>query len=193
MNRVFLVMVVSSLLVTFGFAQTPDAGSNTDPAKPAAAAAASSATVSTPAVDAAAPAATVSPSSQTVIPPAANATRRMRPSAHPRRLSATQAATATAPAATVSPSSEPVSTTAPAATTNTVTHRGGSLWLLVSFLVLVIVLGTLTPLLGRWRKRKMLERTGSPNLSFTNETSTSEVGAKEASSELDKPQPRKVA
>ena len=32
MNRVFLVMVVSALLVTFGLAQTPDAGSNTDPA-----------------------------------------------------------------------------------------------------------------------------------------------------------------
>ena len=32
MKRVFLVMVVSALLVTFGFAQTPDAGSNTDPA-----------------------------------------------------------------------------------------------------------------------------------------------------------------
>ena len=32
MNRVFLVMVVSALLVTLGFAQTPDAGSNTDPA-----------------------------------------------------------------------------------------------------------------------------------------------------------------
>ena len=32
MNRVFLVMVVSALLVTFGFAQTPDAGSNAAPA-----------------------------------------------------------------------------------------------------------------------------------------------------------------
>src|SRR6185295_6156209 len=32
MNRVFLVMVVSALLVTFGLAQTPAAGSNTDPA-----------------------------------------------------------------------------------------------------------------------------------------------------------------
>ena len=32
MNRLFLVMVVSALLVTLGFAQTPDAGSNTDPA-----------------------------------------------------------------------------------------------------------------------------------------------------------------
>ena len=32
MKRVFLLMVVSALLVTLGFAQTPDAGSNTDPA-----------------------------------------------------------------------------------------------------------------------------------------------------------------
>lgn len=198
MKRVFLVMVVSALLVTLGFGQTPDAGSNPDPAKPAAA------TVIPPAVDAAAPAATVSPSAATVSTPAADATRRTRPSAHPRRLSATQAATATAPPATVSPSSEtvgtsavdaatpaataspsaePVSTTAPAATTTTATHRGGSLWLLISFLVLVIVLGTLTPLFGKWRKRKALERTGTPNLSFTNE----------ASSDPEKPETRKVA
>ena len=32
MKRVFLVMVVSAMLVTLGFAQTPDAGSNTNPA-----------------------------------------------------------------------------------------------------------------------------------------------------------------
>jgi hypothetical protein len=32
MKRVFLLMVVSALLVTWGFAQTPGAGSNTDPA-----------------------------------------------------------------------------------------------------------------------------------------------------------------
>ena len=32
MKRVFLLMVVSALLVTLGFAQTPAAGSNTDPA-----------------------------------------------------------------------------------------------------------------------------------------------------------------
>src|ERR1700693_5610805 len=30
MKRVFLVMVVSAMLVTLGFAQTPDASSNTD-------------------------------------------------------------------------------------------------------------------------------------------------------------------
>ena len=31
MKKVLLVMVVSALLVTLGFAQTPDAGSNTGP------------------------------------------------------------------------------------------------------------------------------------------------------------------
>jgi hypothetical protein len=316
MKRVFLLMFVSALIVTFGFAQTPDAGSNTDPAsvkgclsgtdgnytvaedgtrqifkitttsvdlkphvghdvklighrtsgtvssgaadssfavtelsmisehcaaaaaatvgavvpysetviEPTAAAAAPAATASTPAVDAAAPAATVSPSSATVSTPAVDAAApaatvspssatvstpavesaapaaKVTRSAHPRRLSATQTAAPTAPAATASPSSETVSpaaadaatpspssetvsTPAAAATTPTVTHRARSLWLLISFVVLVIVLGTLTPLLGRWRKRKLLERTGTPNLSFI----------KEASSDRDKPEPRKVA
>jgi hypothetical protein len=301
MKRVFLLMVVSALLVTLGFAQTPDAGSNTDQANikgclggsdgnytvaedgtrqifkittsgvdlkphlghdvkltghkasgavssgaadnsfavtelnmisehcaaaaaapvatvipssetviaPVAAAAASSATARTPAADAAAPAADaaapaapVSPSSATVSTPAANAAHPTRLSAHPRRLSATRAAAATAPAATVSPSaadtaianaatpvataspsSETASTPAAAATTPTVTHRRGSLSLLIAFVVLVIVLGTMAPLVGRWRKRKILERTGTPNLSFT----------KEASSDRDKPELRKVA
>jgi hypothetical protein len=179
-----------------------------DAAAPAATVSPSSATVSTPAVDAAAPAATVSPSSATVSTGAANAAHPTRSSAHPRKLSATQAAAATASAATVSPSSETVrhtaadaaadaakpattassssetaSAPAAAATTPIVTHRAGSLPLLISFAVLVIVLGTLVPLLLRWRKRKMLERTGAQNLSFTNE----------ASSDRDKPELRKVA
>jgi hypothetical protein len=75
---------------------------------------------------------------------------------------------------------------------------------LISFVVLVVVLGTLAPLIGRWRKRKMLERNGTPNLSFTNnevstnEASTSEIGTneasgQEASSDLEKAEPRKVA
>ena len=92
-------------------------------------------------------------------------------------------ADAATPAATASPSSETVSTPVAAATTPTVTHRRGSLSLLISFVVLVIVLGTLAPLVGRWRKRKILERTGTPNLSFTND----------ASSDRDKPEPLKVA
>jgi hypothetical protein len=167
---------------------------------PAVEAAAPAAMVSTPATDTPAAAATVSPSSATVSTPAAKAAQPPRRSAHPRRPSTTQAAAATAPAATVSPSSETVSpaaadaatagpsletvsTPAAAATTPPVTHRAGSLWLLISFVVLVIVLGTLVPLLSRWRKRKILERTGTPNLSFINE----------ASSGRDKPKPRKVA
>jgi hypothetical protein len=73
---------------------------------------------------------------------------------------------------------------------------------LISFVVLVIVLGTMAPLIGRWRKRKMLERSGSPNLSFTNEVSTNEVSTTEVSttevttneaSSEDKPEPLKVA
>jgi hypothetical protein len=54
---------------------------------------------------------------------------------------------------------------------------------LIAFTVLVIVLGTLAPLLGRWRKRKILERTGTPNLSLTNEVS----------SEGEEQEPRKAA
>ncbi len=174
-------------------------------AAPAATVSPSAAPVSTPAAEAAAPAVTVST-------PTEKAAHSARPSTHARR-SATQspaapAATvsptaegaapaspasetvspASADAATANPSSENASAPAVAATTPTVTHRAGSLSLLISFVVLVIVLGTLAPHLLRWRKRKILERTGTPNLSFTNEVST-----KEASSERDKPEPRKVA
>src|SRR3984893_13728014 len=181
-------------------------------AAPAATVSPSAAPVSTPAAEAAAPAVTVSPSAATVSTPTEKAAHSARPSTHARR-SATQSAaapaatvsptaagaapaspasetvsSASADAATANPSSENASAPAAAATTPTVTHRAGSLSLLISFVVLVIVLGTLAPLLLRWRKRKILERTGTPNLSFTNEVST-----KEASSERDEPEPRKVA
>jgi hypothetical protein len=43
---------------------------------------------------------------------------------------------------------------------------------LVAFAVVVIVLGTMAPLLSRWRKRKALERTDAENLSFTKEASS---------------------
>ncbi len=353
MKRVFLVMFVSALLATFGFAQTPDAGSNTPPASvkgclggsdgnftvvedgtgqifkitsstvdlkphvghdvklvghkatgavssgaadnsfsvselsmisehcgaaaaasaavvtpspetviaPDPAAAAAPATPAAPAVDAAAPAATVSPAPATAstppvdaapaaaaIPPepavsapvveavppaptvspavapasplAVEAARPERPSTHARKLSAKKAVAAAAPEAAVSPSSDTVvpeaaeaatpAVVAPAPSSEpatppdavapapTATHRAGSLTLLIGFVVLVIVLGTTAPLIGWWRKRKMLERDGSPNLSFTNEESTSgadanEVAPKEASSDPGKPEPRKVA
>jgi hypothetical protein len=163
----------------------------------------SSAPASSPAVEAAGPA-TVSPSSEVVSTPTADAALPTRPSAHARKKSARQVAAATEPAARVSPSSEPVTppaaetaTAAPtvspapeavsppvaAATAPTATHRGGLLWLLILFVVLVVALGTVAPLLGRWRKRKVLERTGTPNLSFTTE----------AISEHDKEETRKVA
>ena len=167
-----------------------------DATTPAATASPSSQIVSTPA-------ATVSPSS-TVSAPAADAAQPTGQSARPRRASATKTAAAATPAATASPSSDPViptaaDTTTPAAnanassetvsppaaaaTTPAVTHRSGSLFLLILVAVLVVVLGTLVPVFGRWRKRKMLERTGTPNLSLT----------KEESSDRNKPAPRKAA
>jgi hypothetical protein len=180
----------------------PPAVDTTVPATPVSPA---STTVTPPAVDATVPAATVSPTSATVITDAANDARPTRVPSHHRRPSATQAA-ATSPDATVIPSSEAVSTPAaaaaspaatatpsaeaastPTATTTpapTVTHKGGSLSLLISFVVLVIALATLTPFFFRWRKRKMLERTDTPNLSFSNEVI----------SDPDKPEePRKAA
>ncbi len=189
-----------------------------DATAPAATVSPSSATVSAPAVEAAAPATTVGPSSATVTSAAAEAAPAPRPSAHVRKLAAKQAAAATASDTTVSPSSDTVTPAPPDAATPATTaasspqtvspsdaaapalapaptaiHRAGSLTLLISFVVLVIVLGTMAPLIGRWRKRKMLERTGGPNLSFTNEASTTEVAASEASADQDKPEPRKVA
>jgi hypothetical protein len=54
---------------------------------------------------------------------------------------------------------------------------------LISVAVLVLVLGTLIPAFGRWRKRRTLEETEAPNLSFTNE----------AAPDLEKPEPRRAA
>jgi hypothetical protein len=172
---------------------------------PAATVSPSSAAVGTPAVDTSAPAAAVNPSTATVSTPTANPAQATRLSGHPRTLSARHAVAADpAPAATVSSSSETVIPSAadaapPAATATassdtvsppaaaapapTVTHRGWPLWLLISGVALVIALGTLVPILSRWRKQKMLEQTGTENLSFTNETS----------SDRDKAQPSKVA
>jgi hypothetical protein len=177
-------------------ASTPAA----DAAVPAATASPSSATTGIPAVGAAAPTETVLPSAAVVSTSpvaaaalAAKAVHPTRPSAHPRTHSAKQAAAATAPAATVSPSSETVipaaadaatraapagpsaetaGTPAPAATTPTATHKGRSLWLMILLAVLIIALATIAPFLFRWRKRKMLERTGTPNLSLTHEASS---------------------
>ena len=180
-------------------AGAPNASVNT----PAAETSAPAATVNTPAAETSAPAATVNtPAAETSAPavtvntPAAATAHATRPSAHPRRQLATPAAAAAAtPAATVTPltadaatpaatasthtadAATPAATTstpsetdsAPdaAATTPTVIHKGGSLWLFIPFVVLLIALGTLVPLLNRWRKRKLLEQSSAQDLSLT--------------------------
>lgn len=197
----------------------------------AAAAAAPTATVSTPSetastppAPAAAPTATISTLAETAITPAVAATppaeaastpaaaaHPTRLPAGPRRLSATPPAAATTtratravtagtssetvstpdaaattPAATAGSFSETDSTPAAVPTTPTAPARRGSLWLLISFAVLVIVIGILAPSLSRWRKRKSLQRTGTPNLSFTREANSDQ-------GKSDQPVPRKVA
>jgi hypothetical protein len=159
------------------------------------------------AVTPAAPAATVSTSSETVSAPAAAAAHPTRMPAHPRSLPAKPAVAATTPAVTASTSPETASTPAAAATTPeaaastppetastpaavpttpSAPARRGSLWLLIAFAVLVIVIGILTPSLSRWRRRKSLARTGAPNLSLTREASSDQ-------SKSDPQGPRKVA
>jgi hypothetical protein len=167
-------------------AAAPDATVNT----PAADTAAPNASVDAPAATVNPPAATVSPSSKAVSTTAATTAAATahpaRPSAHPRKQLATPAAAAATPAATVSPRtadaatpaapastpSETDSTPAAAPTTPTVTHKGGSLWLFIPFVVLLIALGTLVPLLNRWRKRRLLEQTSAQNLSLTRNPSS---------------------
>jgi hypothetical protein len=169
------------------------------------------ATPSMPAVEAVPPVAKASAPSAAVTSTVVEAAPAPRPSAHARKLAAAQAEAATAQNTVVSPSPEPAGppaadAAAPATASSASdaaapdamapapkeTHRASSLPLLIAFVVLVIVLGTTAPLIGRWRKRKMLERDGSPNLSFTNEESADEVITKEAISD-DKREPRKVA
>ena len=157
-------------------------------AAPAATVSTTPETISSPATSAAAaptaaPAATVSTSGETVsTPPAAAAVQPTPPSARPRKLSATPAAAAApaetvstpvaaAPAAPVGTPSETASTPPAAATKPATSASGGSLWMLVSLVVVVLLIGALVPLFNRWRKRKLLEQTSAENLSFTNEAS----------------------
>jgi hypothetical protein len=172
-------------------ATTPPAAPAATVNTPAAETSAPAATVTAPAATVNTPAATVSPSSETVSTPAAATAHPTRPSAHPRRQLATPAAAAppaaaATPAATVSPHtadaatpaatastpSETDSTPAAAATTPTVTHKRGSLWLFIPFVVLLLALGTLVPLLNRWRKRRLLEQTSAQDLSLTHKPSS---------------------
>ena len=175
---------------------TPDAAAATPAATvstPDATAAAPAATVSTPVESPAPLNAGVSKASQTV-DTTARATHPKRASARHGRQSAnpavaeptpaatdststpdanTVAAAATTPAATSQADSTPAATT-PAATTPAPAVRKGGFptWLGIALVLLILVIGALTPLFSRMRKRRMLERTGTPNLSFTKETTS---------------------
>jgi hypothetical protein len=177
-------------------ASTPDAAAAAPAATvstPDATAAAPAATVSTPVESPAPLSAGVSKASQTV-DTTARATHPKRASArHGRQLANpavaeptpaatdststpdanTVAAAATTPVATSQADSTPAATT-PAATTPAPAVRKGGFptWLGIALVLLILVIGALTPLFSRMRKRRMLERTGTPNLSFTKETTS---------------------
>ena len=171
---------------------TPDA---TTPAAPAA-------TVSTPDAAAAAPAATVSTTVESPAPPnagvskasqtvdtTARATHPKRALARHGRQSANPAVAEPTPAATDSTSTPDANTVAAASTTPAATSQADSTpaattpapavkkggfptWLGIALVLLILVIGALTPLVSRMRKRRMLERTGTPNLSLTRETTS---------------------
>ena len=179
---------------------TPDATTPAPAAAPAATAsapdataAAPAATVSTPVESPAPPNAGVSKASQTV-DTTARATHPKRASARHGRQSAnpavaeptpaatdststpdanTVAAAATTPAATSQAATTPAATTPAATTPAPAVKKGGfPTWLGIALVLLILVIGALTPLVSRMRKRRMLERTGTPNLSFTKETTS---------------------
>ena len=175
---------------------TPDATAAAPAATastPDAAAAAPAATVSTPVESPAPLSAGVSKASQTV-DTTARATHPKRASARHGRQSAnpavaeptpaatdststpdanTVAAAATTPAATSQADSTPAATTPAATSPAPAVKKGGfPTWLGIALVLLILVIGALTPLFSRMRKRRMLERTGTPNLSFTKETTS---------------------
>jgi len=175
---------------------TPDAAAATPAATvstPDATAAAPAATVSTPVESPAPLNAGVSKASQTV-DTTARATHPKRASARHGRQSAnpavaeptpagtdststpdanTVAAAATTPAATSQADSTPAATTPAATSPAPAVKKGGfPTWLGIALVLLILVIGALTPLFSRMRKRRMLERTGTPNLSFTKETNS---------------------
>ena len=157
----------------------------------------------TPAVAATPPAEAVStpwdkPAADAAHPMRMPATSR-RPSAKSAEVATTPAVTASTPvetaktpdaavtpAATASTPAQAVSTPDAAPTTPVAPARHGALFLLILVAVLVIVMGTLVPVIGRWRKRKLLEQTGAQNLSFNREASSDQ-------NKSDQQGPRKAA
>jgi hypothetical protein len=160
---------------------------------PAAAAAAPSAAGPTPTELASAPTAAATPSPASVTPPVkiveASPVAAGRSSARSRRPSATHAAAATAvaaapPAETTKPVAEAATPAATAGTSAATAiepdpaapapavpaKRGSLLW--IPIVVVVLILGAMVPLFNRWRKRRLLARTGEENLSFSHRASS---------------------
>jgi len=188
-------------------APTAAAPSTTSPAEPVVtpnvAVPAAAATVQTPADTASAPAAptttldTAAPTDAVVVPKSATAHRTRMPADH-ERAKATAAATAP-PAETATPvadaakpfaadnaPSETAVTPDAAVATPAVTTKKGAPGLWIAMAVVVLILGTLVPLINRWRKRRLLAQSGKQNLSFSHRAS-SEPGNR------DKPVTRKAA
>ena len=162
----------------------------TAPAEPAVSptVAAPVAAVPTPAETASAPAVTIksdatAPSETAVAPKAAAAHRNRMPADHPRpsatpAAGASSAETATPVAdaaklpATDGAPSETSSTPDAAAATPAVNAKKGSSWLWISIAVVVLIMGTMVPLINRWRKRRLLAQSGDQNLSFSHRASS---------------------
>jgi hypothetical protein len=156
----------------------------------AASAPAPAATVPTSAETASAPAAaaTVTPDASArpeavVTPKAATAHRTRMPADRP---SPSDTPTAAAPPAeTATPVADAAKPTAPdsaptqtaitpdaAAATPAITAKKGSPWLWISIAVVVLIMGTLVPLINRWRKRRLSAQSGAQNLSFLHRTNS---------------------
>ncbi len=121
-----------------------------------------------------------------VVPNAATTHRTRVPAEHVRAKATVAAAappaeTATPvadaakpPAADSAPSETPVTPDA-AVTTPAVTAKKGFPGLWIAMAVVVLILGTLVPLINRWRKRRLLAQSDKQNLSFSHRA-TSESG-----------------
>jgi len=106
--------------------------------------------------------------------------------AAPPPETATPVADAAKPPAADNTPSETAATPDAAVATPAVTAKKGSQWLWISIAVVVLIMGTLVPLINRWRKRRLLAQSGKQNLSFSHRAS-SEPGNR------DKPVTRKAA
>lgn len=162
----------------------------TAPAEPAVTptVAAPVAAVPTPAETASAPAVTIksdatAPSKTAVAPKAAAAHRNRMPADHPRP-SATPAAGAPS-AETATPVADaaklPGTDSTPSGSNSTpdataaapaVNAKKGSSWLWISIAVVVLIMGTMVPLINRWRKRRLLAQSDDQNLSFSHRASS---------------------